>query len=253
MNFGLTPSRMVNTEPLDCTNSILDLCTRRRPRPPLLPQYNKHTSNLNSKNPLTHTEIASLEETSKHPIHLNMKNPLMYTEMPSSTVGVSSPGSEISDISTSSDLYRDMHPTQSFISKVKVPRPFKAYPKNPLSLSAAECVLGKTSTEAYEEFRKRMLAQVQPGGQGITNKNMRRVPPTNNLHNRNDASYWEKRKKNNEAAKRSRDARRAKEDELAIRAAFLEGENLHLRCELANMRIELDELRSVVYRRPVQA
>ncbi|CAF1094323.1 unnamed protein product [Didymodactylos carnosus] len=32
-----------------------------------------------------------------------------------------------------------------------------------------------------------------------------------------DEAYWERRRKNNEAAKRSRDARRAKEDEIAIR------------------------------------
>ena len=32
-----------------------------------------------------------------------------------------------------------------------------------------------------------------------------------------DDAYWERRRKNNEAAKRSRDARRAKEDEIAIR------------------------------------
>ncbi|XP_031339564.1 thyrotroph embryonic factor-like [Photinus pyralis] len=250
MNFGFTPSPIVSTEPIDCTDSILDLCTRRGPRPPSLAQDPKQTPHSNLKTPFMYNDLS---EDSKHSIHLNMKNPLMYTEMPSSTVGVSSPGSETSDISTSSDLYRDVHPSPSYMPKVKIPRPFKAYPKNPLSLTAAECVLNKTSTEAYEEFRKRMLSQVQTGGAGITNKNMRRVPPTNNLHNRNDASYWEKRRKNNEAAKRSRDARRAKEDELAIRAAFLEGENLHLRCELANMRIELEELRSVVYRRPVQA
>lgn len=32
-----------------------------------------------------------------------------------------------------------------------------------------------------------------------------------------DEGYWERRKKNNEAAKRSRDARRAKEDQMALR------------------------------------
>ncbi|KAK4887179.1 hypothetical protein RN001_003450 [Aquatica leii] len=215
------------SEPIDCSNSILDLCTRRQPRSPSPENDSKDTT------------------TTKHT--------LLYTETPTSTVGISSPGSETSDISTSSDLYRDIQvkTLQPILSpKVKVPRPFKAYPKDPLSLAAAECVLGRESTEAYTEFRKRMLAQVHASN-GITNKNMRRVSPGNNNHNRDDASYWEKRRKNNEAAKRSRDARRAKEDELAIRAAFLERENLHLRCEVANMRIELEELRTVVYRRPV--
>jgi len=62
-----------------------------------------------------------------------------------------------------------------------------------------------------------------------------------------DSSYWERRRKNNEAAKRSRDARRAKEDELAIRAAFLEQENVQLKCELAALRDETFKLRQMLY------
>ena len=41
--------------------------------------------------------------------------------------------------------------------------------------------------------------------------------------------YWAKRSKNNEAAKRSREARRLKENQIAIRARFLEEENLSLK------------------------
>lgn len=62
-----------------------------------------------------------------------------------------------------------------------------------------------------------------------------------------DQAYWERRRKNNEAAKKSRDARRAKEDEIAIRAAFLERENLQLRLELASLKGEVERLRCVVY------
>lgn len=62
-----------------------------------------------------------------------------------------------------------------------------------------------------------------------------------------DESYWERRRKNNEAAKRSRDARRAKEDEIAIRAAFLEQENLKLRVELAALKNETSKLRCMLY------
>ena len=58
-----------------------------------------------------------------------------------------------------------------------------------------------------------------------------------------DELYWERRRKNNEAAKRSRDQRRAKEDEIAIRAAFLEQENLRLRVEMSRMREELTKLK----------
>lgn len=41
--------------------------------------------------------------------------------------------------------------------------------------------------------------------------------PTNQDTDTKDDAYWERRRKNNEAAKRSRDARRAKEDEIALR------------------------------------
>lgn len=54
-----------------------------------------------------------------------------------------------------------------------------------------------------------------------------------------DDRYWVRRRKNNVAAKRSRDARRLKENQIAIRASFLEKENAALRSEVAEMRKEL--------------
>lgn len=39
-----------------------------------------------------------------------------------------------------------------------------------------------------------------------------------------DDKYWARRRKNNMAAKRSRDARRVKENQIAMRANFLEKE-----------------------------
>lgn len=47
-----------------------------------------------------------------------------------------------------------------------------------------------------------------------------------------DINYWDKRTKNNIAARRSREARRLKENQIALRAAFLEKENAALRKEL---------------------
>ncbi|XP_033733783.1 uncharacterized protein LOC117322927 [Pecten maximus] len=62
-----------------------------------------------------------------------------------------------------------------------------------------------------------------------------------------DEAYWERRRKNNDAAKRSRDARRAKEDQIAIRAALLEQENLKLRVEVAALKTETAKLRCMLY------
>uniref|UniRef100_UPI0037E82C58 TEF transcription factor, PAR bZIP family member a isoform X2 n=1 Tax=Semicossyphus pulcher TaxID=241346 RepID=UPI0037E82C58 len=53
-----------------------------------------------------------------------------------------------------------------------------------------------------------------------------------------DDKYWQRRKKNNVAAKRSRDARRLKENQITVRAAFLERENTALRSEVADLRKE---------------
>ncbi|XP_043508366.1 transcription factor VBP-like [Frieseomelitta varia] len=134
----------------------------------------------------------------------------------------------------------------------KPPRPFKAYPKDPLSLTvgASELVYDQNSNEAYSEFRKRMLESVQKTYEG-TNTKMRRttkspVLPTSTVDEK-DAAYLEKRRKNNEAAKRSRDARRAKEDEIAIRAAFLEQENIRLKYEVLALRRETAKLKRMLY------
>ena len=64
-----------------------------------------------------------------------------------------------------------------------------------------------------------------------------------------DESYWERRRKNNEAAKRSRDSRRMKEEEIALRAAFLEQENLKLRAQVAILKNETAKLHYMLYNR----
>ncbi|KAM8978483.1 thyrotroph embryonic factor isoform X3 [Sarcophilus harrisii] len=61
-----------------------------------------------------------------------------------------------------------------------------------------------------------------------------------------DEKYWTRRKKNNVAAKRSRDARRLKENQITIRAAFLEKENTALRTEVAELRKEVGKCKSIV-------
>lgn len=64
-----------------------------------------------------------------------------------------------------------------------------------------------------------------------------------------DDSYWERRRKNNEAAKRSRDNRRHKEEEIAMRAAYLEQENLKLRAQVAILKNETAKLHYMLYNR----
>ncbi|MEQ2264399.1 hypothetical protein XENORESO_004970 [Xenotaenia resolanae] len=61
-----------------------------------------------------------------------------------------------------------------------------------------------------------------------------------------DEKYWQRRNKNNMAAKRSRDARRLKENQITVRAAFLERENTALRLEVAELRKECGRYKNVV-------
>lgn len=53
-----------------------------------------------------------------------------------------------------------------------------------------------------------------------------------------DERYWMRRTKNNIAAKRSREARRIKENQIALRAAFLEKENNALKDEVNKIKEE---------------
>ncbi|TRY94323.1 hypothetical protein DNTS_027975 [Danionella cerebrum] len=61
-----------------------------------------------------------------------------------------------------------------------------------------------------------------------------------------DDKYWARRRKNNMAAKRSRDARRLKENQIAIRAGFLEKENGALRQEVSELRKELGRCKNIL-------
>ena len=79
-------------------------------------------------------------------------------------------------------------------------------------------------------------------GSGVSLKKRRPVPVENK-----DNTYWEKRRKNNESAKRSRDIRRTKEEHISIRVIYLEQENLQLRTEVALLRNEAEKLRAMLY------
>ena len=81
------------------------------------------------------------------------------------------------------------------------------------------------------------------------------VPPKKRAHSMSegsgsgskDESYWDKRKKNNESAKRSREARRMKEEQIALRVVYLEQENLQLRTEVSLLKSEIEKLRCMLY------
>ena len=61
-----------------------------------------------------------------------------------------------------------------------------------------------------------------------------------------DEKYWCKRKKNNEAARASREAKRRKENQIVMRAAFLESENTGLKTEVQKFNSENATIRNDV-------
>lgn len=149
----------------------------------------------------------------------------------------------------------------------KPTRPFKAYPRDPLSLPLGFYsplvpssdnllnVLASSNEDFSQQFRKRIQQaqdRISTRGKDSPTKSLHSQPekipspssttnnippkkryrpntpppeisssnlsqPTNQETDTKDEAYWERRRKNNEAAKRSRDARRAKEDEIALR------------------------------------
>ena len=61
-----------------------------------------------------------------------------------------------------------------------------------------------------------------------------------------DETYWERRKKNNDAARMSREAKRQKENQIIMRAAHLETKNSSLRSEIKNFDDQNDDIRTDV-------
>lgn len=187
---------------------------------------------MNNNNSITHSV--------HHPVMSVPNNTISYPQVLAPTTNLLTINPKVSEQACTPDGGK------------KAPRPFKAYPKDPLALTVSppEFMYEQNSKESYSEFRKRMLESVRKSNDG-TNIKMRRLSKNSNLPTSTvddkDMAYWERRRKNNEAAKRSRDARRAKEDEIAIRAAYLEQENIKLKYEIIALRNETARLRCMVY------
>merc|ERR1711915_1004602 len=61
-----------------------------------------------------------------------------------------------------------------------------------------------------------------------------------------DDKYWEKRLKNKEATRRSREAKRLKENQIVLRAAYLEKENKVLKQELETSNFDKSKLETEI-------
>ncbi|GAU92469.1 hypothetical protein RvY_04545-2 [Ramazzottius varieornatus] len=67
-----------------------------------------------------------------------------------------------------------------------------------------------------------------------------------------DQKYFERRRRNNYAAKKSRDYRKAREDQVAGRASELERENTALRAQLMTLKEESEKLQQAIVQRQLR-
>ncbi|XP_044153827.1 hepatic leukemia factor isoform X1 [Bufo gargarizans] len=107
----------------------------------------------------------------------------------------------------------------------------------------ADLALSTIPGQEMFDPRKRKFSEEELKPQPMIKK-ARKVFTPDDL--KQDEKYWARRKKNNMAAKRSRDARRLKENQIAIRASFLEKENSALRLEVADLRKELGKCKNIL-------
>ena len=132
------------------------------------------------------------------------------------------------------------------------PVPAPAPPVSPPASDKTELLrVNSESLGQYAVFRQNMLRQLaekKPASSRRDSSDSSEQGQSLNgqQEDMKDQAYWERRRKNNLAAKRSRDARRAKEDEIAIRAAFLEQENIQLKWEVARLKTETGRLRALL-------
>uniref|UniRef100_A0A1B6KII3 BZIP domain-containing protein n=1 Tax=Graphocephala atropunctata TaxID=36148 RepID=A0A1B6KII3_9HEMI len=120
--------------------------------------------------------------------------------------------------------------------------PSPSEPMSPLNVSPpspADSTLSFASSSRDFDPRTRAFSDEELKPQPMVKKSRKQFVPDG----MKDEKYWARRRKNNMAAKRSRDARRLKENQIALRAGFLEKENLGLRQEMERLKKENLSLR----------
>ena len=113
----------------------------------------------------------------------------------------------------------------------------KARSANDIEFSPQELALATVPGMNFDP-RQRSFAPDELRPQPIIRKRKKSFVPSD----AKDEKYWEKREKNNVAARRSREARRLKENQIALRTAYLEKENNQLKAALDEAKAENMEL-----------
>ncbi|CAF0960779.1 unnamed protein product [Brachionus calyciflorus] len=133
---------------------------------------------------------------------------------------------------TASTLNPLLNPMMNIISPSK--------PTNISELSNSSMVSSSSSsTLDSNQYRSNVQTPTRTRNRNSSSK-------TANESSSKDGKYLERRKRNNVAAKKSRDARKQREDEIAIRASYLEKENSVLKAQLQTLKDEAQQLRALL-------
>lgn len=252
--FGESPPNLLNDSPTS-SHSSSTLHHRRSHTPP------NHYNSIDYMQsrftlPANGMKFASFQpkiepDTTPDQYHmqnLTKPNPFIQLEVEQKLMQMPNTVSAVADVLAKTQTVLESNGKQST-------RPFKAYQENTFF---TDLVLD----ENYSHFRDQTLDAIRQrnGGQlTVSNPRMSRVRKTESENSTNsqtecieatnsqgsggsikDNTYYERRRKNNEAAKKSRDRRRQKEDELALRTAYLEQENMMLKVQLATVKKQLE-------------
>lgn len=117
-------------------------------------------------------------------------------------------------------------------------------------LQSASSEKNLDSLETYSNYEESL-----PSPQGTPSRQGRLVKPSMSCRRKRefisdekkDASYWEKRRKNNEAAKRSREKRRLNDMVLENRVMVLNDENCRLKTELLQLKLRFGLITTASY------
>jgi hypothetical protein len=135
-----------------------------------------------------------------------------------------------------------MHNTASYIQHSYPP--FLSYAHNHHCLSDSTSYntgLDLSSNKQTQSDNEDDNQSLSSSFNGIPFKKRSRTVPVEEK----DAVYYEKRARNNESAKRSRDSRRIKEEKIQERVNILQYENTRLSMENENIRYQISQIRAL--------
>ncbi|XP_072039843.1 thyrotroph embryonic factor-like [Amphiura filiformis] len=140
------------------------------------------------------------------------------------------PGPQLAHSSPSSPTQETPQSPLSIPTPPREPSPVQV--DIPFDLSSTDVALATVPGECVFNPREKKFSEEELKPQPMIKKSRKIFVPSE----QKDDKYWERRRKNNVAAKRSRDARRVKENQIVLRASFLEKENNALKDEVLGLK-----------------